>query len=69
MSYANFCPLEKKECVHCVDSNNRLVCMHREAKINKDGFSLVDYQKKCPMVKSNIRVKKIVDKYNRKYNK
>lgn len=54
-----------KPCVHCVDDGHRLVCMHKEAKIDRDGFSHVSIQNKCPMKKRVIYNK---DKYNRNRN-
>ena len=67
MSYFERCPLNMDNiCEHCVKDGDRIICMHRKAKVNKEGFSLVKIQSKCPL-KKEIKSKKMYDKYGRKH--
>ena len=53
-------------CEHCIKDENKIICMHRKAKVNKEGFSLVEIQSKCPL-KKDIKAKRVRDKYGRRY--
>ena len=68
----DYCPLKERVCVHCVDDEKRVMCMHRKAKVANDGFPYVASQEMCPIDRANNKrtqeAKKIYDKYKRNRN-